>query len=208
MQPWQETALAKKQGELDKIPKEWRLSKDTLVEAKTRKVIAGSFIESLLDEKTLSITRMDPTEIVESTGNGSMPAYDVVEAFCKRAAYGHQMVCATSVLPASLNLLEVGFSVALERARELDAYYKQHGKPVGPLHGLPITLKDHFHVKGMETCFAYVGWVGTFEGQIGTGKERVFRSELIEELVSLGAVVIGKVSKLRMINISSFDLMT
>ncbi|KAJ5029032.1 amidase signature domain-containing protein [Bipolaris maydis] len=184
MQPWQETALAKKQGELDKIPKEWRLSKDTLVEAKTRKVIAGSFIESLLDEKTLSITRMDPTEIVESTGNGSMPAYDVVEAFCKRAAYGHQM---------SLNLLEVGFSVALERARELDAYYKQHGKPVGPLHGLPITLKDHFHVKGMETCFAYVGWVGTFEGQIGTGKERVFRSELIEELVSLGAVVIGKV---------------
>ena len=62
------------------------------MEAKTRKVIAGSFIESLLDEKTLSITRMDPVEIVESTGNGSMSAYDVVEAFSKRAAYGHQMV--------------------------------------------------------------------------------------------------------------------
>ncbi|CAG5156440.1 uncharacterized protein ALTATR162_LOCUS4238 [Alternaria atra] len=135
------------------------------MEAKTRKVIAGSFIESLLDEKTLSITRMDPVEIVESTGNGSMSAYDVVEAFSKRAAYGHQM---------SLNLLEVGFSVVLERARELDSYYQKHGRPVGPLHGLPITLKDHF--------------------DRGTGKERVFQSELIEELVSLGAVVIGKSS--------------
>lgn len=58
---------------------------------------------------------------------------------------------------------------------------------------MPITLKDHFHVKGMETTFAYVGWVGTFEGERGTGKERVFQSELIEELVTLGAVVIGKV---------------
>lgn len=45
----------------------------------------------------------------------------------------------------------------------------------------------------METTFAYVGWVGTFEGERGTGKERVFQSELIEELVTLGAVVIGKV---------------
>jgi predicted HAD superfamily hydrolase len=45
----------------------------------------------------------------------------------------------------------------------------------------------------METCFAYVGWIGTFEGKKGTGKERVFQSELIDELVSLGAVVIGKV---------------
>ena len=31
----------------------------------------------------------------------------------------------------------MGFSVALERARELDSYYQKHGRPVGPLHGLP-----------------------------------------------------------------------
>jgi amidase len=48
----------------------------------------------------------------------------------------------------------------------------------------------------METTFAYVGWIGTFEGKRNTGKERVFQSELIDELVSLGAVVIGKVSSL------------
>lgn len=96
----------------------------------------------------------------------------------------------------SANLLEVGFSVALGRARALDTYYAEHGKPVGPLHGVPIMLKDQFHVKGIETCFAYVGWIGTFEGERGAGKERVFQSELVEELVGLGAVVIGKVSNL------------
>jgi len=185
MQTWQEIAKAKREGELDKIPKEWRLPQSVLEESKKRRVIAGPFLESLLDEDTLRITGLDPVEIASSTSNGSMSAYSVVEAFSKRAAYGHQL---------THNLLEVGFTEALELARELDEYYKEYKKPVGPLHGLPITLKDHWHVKGMETTFAYVGWIGTFEGQKGTGKERVFESELIKELVSLGAIVIGKSS--------------
>lgn len=82
--------------------------------------------------------------------------------------------------------------MALARAKELDQYFATHGGPIGPLHGLPITLKDHFHIKGLETSFGYVGWIGTFEGKKGTGKERNVESELIRELVSLGAVPIGK----------------
>ncbi|KAK1083525.1 hypothetical protein LTR48_006199 [Friedmanniomyces endolithicus] len=183
MQSWREVAAAKREGELAKIPKEWRLDHATIEEAAKLRAIAGPFIESLLDDETLRITRLDPLELTECTGNGSLSAYSVVKAFCKRAAYGHQL---------SHNLLEVGFDVALGRARDLDEYYSEHGRTVGPLQGLPITLKDHWHVKGMETCFAYVGWIGTFEGRKGTGKERVFESELIKELVSLGAVVIGK----------------
>ncbi|KAH8719523.1 amidase signature domain-containing protein [Phaeosphaeriaceae sp. PMI808] len=182
---WQEKALAKREGELKKIPEEWRLSKSVLEDSKKRRVLAGAYIESLLDKETLRITSLDPVELVECTTNGSMTAYAVVNAFSKRAAYGHQM---------SLNLLEVGFMVALDRAREFDLYYKTNGRPFGPLHGLPITLKYHWHVKDMETTFAYVGWIGTFEGEKGTGRERVFESELIQELVSLGAVVIGKSS--------------
>ncbi|KAK1808829.1 hypothetical protein LTR12_016807 [Friedmanniomyces endolithicus] len=183
MQSWREVAAAKREGELAKIPKEWRLDHATIEEAAKLRAIAGPFIESLLDDETLRITRLDPLELTECTGNGSLSAYSVVKAFCKRAAYGHQL---------SHNLLEVGFDVALGRARDLDEYYSEHGRTVGPLQGLPITLKDHWHVKGMETCFAYVGWIGTFEGRKGTGKERVFESELIKELVSRGAVVIGK----------------
>jgi hypothetical protein len=39
----------------------------------------------------------------------------------------------------------------------LDDYFAQHGKPLGPLHGLPISLKDQFHVRDVETTMGYVG---------------------------------------------------
>ena len=37
--------------------------------------------------------------------------------------------------------------MALAQAKALDAYYEKNGKTVGPLHGLPISLKDQFRVK-------------------------------------------------------------
>lgn len=32
-----------------------------------------------------------------------------------------------------------------------------HKKPIGPLHGVPMTLKDQFDVKGHDTTLGYVG---------------------------------------------------
>ena len=40
----------------------------------------------------------------------------------------------------------------------------------------------------------YVGWINTFQGQTGTGKERVFESEMVKELRKLGAVLYCKTS--------------
>lgn len=37
--------------------------------------------------------------------------------------------------------------MALKRAKELDDYYAANKKTVGPLHGLPISLKDQFRIK-------------------------------------------------------------
>lgn len=37
--------------------------------------------------------------------------------------------------------------MALKQAKELDEYYEKEGKTVGPLHGLPISLK---------VCWQYV----------------------------------------------------
>jgi amidase len=81
----------------------------------------------------------------------------------------------------------------LERAKELDHYFKTNNKLIGPLHGLPVTLKDQFHIKGLETSIGFVGWIGTFEGKKGTGKEKSLEIQVIRELWSLGAVPIGKV---------------
>lgn len=46
------------------------------------------------------------------------------------------------------------------RAAELDDYYAKTGKTVGPLHGLPISLKNQVALEGIEMNMDYVGWVG------------------------------------------------
>lgn len=58
------------------------------------------------------------------------------------------------------------------------------------MDGLPVTLKDQYRVKGVETSMGHVGWIGTFEGQEGSGKENSVESGLS----TLGAVPITLVS--------------
>jgi amidase len=89
-------------------------------------------------------------------------------------------------------LHEIFFDAALAEAQAQDDYFAKHKKPIGPLHGLPVSLKDQFHVKGVETTMGYVGWMGTFEGRRGTGKELVYESEMVRELRSLGAILYCK----------------
>lgn len=108
-------------------------------------------------------------------------------------------------------MFETFFDAAIEDAKRLDQYFAHHGKPSGPLHGLPISLKDQFHVKGVETSMGYVGerplalfsvimlrsskgWLGTFQGKKGTGHEKVFESEMVRELRNLGAILFCKTS--------------
>jgi amidase len=91
-------------------------------------------------------------------------------------------------------LHEIFFKAALDDAQAQDEYFAATGKLKGPLHGLPISLKDQFHVRGVETTMGYVGWMGTFQGKKGTGKEMVFESELVRELRDLGAILYCKTS--------------
>ena len=89
---------------------------------------------------------------------------------------------------------EIFFEDAFEAAKQLDDHLRSTGKPVGPLHGLPVSLKDQFHVKNVETHMGYVGWIGTFQGKKSTGKEKVFESEMVKELRAQGAVLYVKTS--------------
>jgi len=50
------------------------------------------------------------------------------------------------------------FDFALSRAKELDAHFSKTGKTVGPLHGLPISLKDNFDVKGYPSSVGFCAW--------------------------------------------------
>jgi len=90
-------------------------------------------------------------------------------------------------------LHEIMFDQALARAKELDEYLRKYNKPVGPLHGLPVSLKDQFHVKGADTTMGYIGWIDTYEGRKDPEKVHLVESQVVRELLSLGAVLYCKV---------------
>lgn len=73
------------------------------------------------------------------------------------------------------------FTDAKQRALELDEHYAKTGKIVGPLHGLPISLKDQFRIAGVDTSLGYVSWLGKPETQ-------ETESQLVSDLRKLGAV--------------------
>lgn len=164
---WEDVAAKKRASILAQIPRQWILPQEVLDEAKTRRKIAGKFIESLLDVETRSITTLDPVDILAKIRDTQLTAYEVTQAFCKRTAYAHQL---------NACCLELVFDQALAEAKKLDEYQVNNRCTIGPLHGLPVTLKDQFHIKGAETSMGYVGWLNDFEGRVNTAEESAERA--------------------------------
>lgn len=52
---------------------------------------------------------------------------------------------------------------ALKRAAELDGYLKTNGHPIGPLHGLPISVKEHVPIEGLDCNGGYISLVGQIQ---------------------------------------------
>ncbi|CAF4440646.1 unnamed protein product, partial [Adineta steineri] len=57
------------------------------------------------------------------------------------------------------------------------------GKTLGPLHGIPISFKDQFNVKGVETAMGYIGYLGEIAE---------YNSFIVDTFLSLGAVIYVK----------------
>ncbi|KAM5350724.1 hypothetical protein ACJ41O_007229 [Fusarium nematophilum] len=181
---WQSAATRKQESVNSLIPPGWKLPV-VLPSAQTQKNITGGYIRQFLSDVEVQYTEAEASIILRHVHAGEWKARDVLEAFCHRAALAHQMTNC---------LHEIFFEAALADAQRLDDHLAQTGKPIGPLHGLPISLKDQLHVKGVETTMGYAGWIGTFQGEKGTGKEKVHESELVRELRELGALLYCKTS--------------
>ncbi len=80
---------------------------------------------------------------------------------------------------------------------------------MGLLHGLPISLKDQFHVKGNDTAMGYIGWIDTFEGRCEPDLVHKVDSQIVSELLSLGAVLCCKVCwQARRMNVGYWLILT
>lgn len=100
----------------------------------------------------------------------------------------------SSPLTTRPSLTEILFDDALKRSAELDRYFQQTGKTIGPLHGVPVTLKDQFNVEGVDSTLGYVG--------------RCFKpasedAVLVKMLKSMGAVITAKTNLPQSIMVTS-----
>ncbi|THW99561.1 glutamyl-tRNA amidotransferas-like protein subunit A [Aureobasidium pullulans] len=147
---WKEIAAAKNQRINDSIPKEWRIDTSSLPD----NVMDIPATSGILSKTELDITNSSATDLVAKLAAGKLKAVDVTTAFCKRAAISHQVTnCALEFFP----------EMALKQAKELDDFYEKNGRTIGPLHGLPISLKDQLRIKGLETTMGYVAWIDKYD---------------------------------------------
>lgn len=140
VRPWQEIRDLKKSEQAGRIPAEWKLASKDFPPEGTVDLRPVATTSGILSERELKITgdSYDATSLAAAIAEGVHSAEEVTTAFCKRAAIGHQLCN---------NLTEIMFLDAIEDAKKLDAHFKETGKTVGPLHGLPMTFKvsDHCH---------------------------------------------------------------
>ncbi|KAI4204767.1 MAG: hypothetical protein LQ348_001242 [Seirophora lacunosa] len=105
--------------------------------------------KQLLTENEVLITQTSPEHLVESLAIGKLTSTTVVAAFLRRAGLAQKLTnCITELLPDE----------ALSRARYLDGYYDEYKGPIGPLHGLPISVKEHIGMKGKGLNAGFVSW--------------------------------------------------
>lgn len=171
---WQDIAAGKRRAAYNLIPEAWRLPAPMI--PKPEEPVSVMEIPrkcGILSEAELDITESyDAVALVAKLASKQFSAKDVITAFSKRAAIAQQLVnCLT----------ETFFDEALERAQYLDDYLAQEGKTLGPFHGLPISIKDSFQVKGHEATLGYVSWVGK--------SKSTTNSALVDLCLDLGAIV-------------------
>lgn len=90
----------------------------------------------------------------------------------------------TGLISTKTNCLsETLFQQAVASSKALDAHFQQTGKPKGPLHGLPISIKDNFNVIGVDSTVGFASWVG---------HPAVYNATLVDILQDAGAVLYVK----------------
>ncbi|KAL5337214.1 amidase signature domain-containing protein [Aspergillus crustosus] len=174
---WQQKAQRKRDELASKIPPEWRVSSEILEKANSIDNILDLPRQTgILTARELDITdSSDATALIERLKSGELSAFEVTTAFCKRAAIAQQLTrCLT----------EIFFDQAIERAKELDRQYAETGKLAGPLHGIPISLKDSYNVIGVQSTLGYVSFLD--HPVLG------FNSPMVNILLEAGAVIYVK----------------
>ncbi|KAM3430008.1 hypothetical protein NHJ13734_007928 [Beauveria thailandica] len=148
---WEDIGARKRALLNASIPQEWRVPAHLLPPDSQDDVTAWPATSGWFTEDELRITEQTATQLVAQLASGELQSETVTRAFCKRAAAAHQLVNCLS---------ETCFERAIATARARDEHFAKTGQPVGPLHGLPISLKDNFKLTGLDSTVGFSSHVG------------------------------------------------
>ncbi len=175
--PWKDIARRKRAQRDTVIPKDWKLDQKHLPQenGEPENVLSVPDQCGILSAVDLKITsQYRARNLISAITSNRLTAKEVATAFCKRAAIAQQLTnCLTEIL----------FASALQRAELLDKHLAEHGKPFGPLHGLPVSMKDSFNITGVDSSLGIAALCF---------KPAKSNSPLVDLLLSLGCVIIAK----------------
>ncbi len=172
---WQKVVNRKRAEREALLPSEWKLTAPSNgTSFSPREVVINSGILSAEELDITDTSTYDLTETAKRIASGNLSAEKVVTAFCKRAAATHSL---------ANFLTEINFNAAIERAKELDRIFERNGTILGPLHGIPMTIKDAMDLKGFAASEGLTPLADAIAPDNGV---------LIQILIDAGAVIIAK----------------
>ncbi|KAI9056056.1 hypothetical protein LZ554_000987 [Drepanopeziza brunnea f. sp. 'monogermtubi'] len=131
-QHYKEIAAIALKRRTDAIPKEFLLPEIALTNL-PRNLTTVPKDSGHFTPEELEIIDSDAEDILLRIKEKKWSAVAVTRAFCKSSTVAQQLTnCLTEIL----------FPEALARAQYLDEHLEKTGQVIGPLHGLPISLKD------------------------------------------------------------------
>ncbi|ODV84083.1 hypothetical protein CANARDRAFT_9076 [[Candida] arabinofermentans NRRL YB-2248] len=139
-----ETITAKQQSLLSKIPREWLLESIPTPESEPN---VNDYLLSIFPADEQSIIEKSATELLQLQAAGKLTATEIVRAYCHRSALSHQLTSC---------LVEIFYDEAFKTAKKLDEYFEKTGQLIGPLHGIPISLKDQVNLPNITTSLGYL----------------------------------------------------
>lgn len=146
-----------------------------------RQVAAHEFEAQAHD---IEILECNVHTLVQRQQDSTYTAEQIVSAFIRSA---RRAQVATNAITQPL------FSPALERARALDSHLKSTGQPVGPLHGVPFSVKDQILVSGARSTVGYIEWARSDPAwpklQPSNPHEQ---AALVQAFIALGAIPLCK----------------
>jgi len=124
-----------------------------------------------------------PFDLIEATIDDIHKAYKSGRLTCRQLVQMYlDRIEAFDKKGPAINAIITLNSAALKEADRLDAAYKTSG-PVGPLHGIPVIVKDQADVKGMPTTLGSVLFKDYYPDR---------DSFVAENLRKAGAVILAK----------------